>query len=1035
MKKRKLIIAILAFIIIEIAFFFYVEYLHKKEITNSLAEKTTETKAKARAVRGSYTIMAETLFKQIIEKPNVLELHSQALDADSITRNEIRDSLYNLLLPTYEQLKLAHIRQLIFILPNNEVFLRFHRPEIFGDDLTDIRYSIKMANQTKQIYSGFEEGRTYNGFRNTFPIYYKGKHIGVIELSFSNAINISFKQDDDVYNHLINKDIANFKLFANQRKNFVQSLLSDEYLYEKEFQHYKKDTANILKQIDKSIKPIIADRLANNENFTILHHINNTDYLITFISIKNVEGNPAAYIVCYHKDKSIIARLSKHFFMMHVIGLLLLAILIFVVLQFSLRRDKLREKEIQEKKILETFKEGIYIVSPDYNITYTNSALQKKTGKDTVGQKCYKAIHNLDKKCDWCIYENLKKEKNAVDYEFETENNKTLISNNILLDDNSMLTILIDITEKKKNEQALKESEEKLKLFMNNFSGCAFIKDNKGKYVFLNKHYETIYGFDIPKLIGKGDEEIWGKEKALKFLDCDNDVRNNKKPILAEDKFQIKGKEYNWLTSKFNLPNGYIAGISFDISKQKEAEKALIESESQLRQIIDLVPHFIFVKDATGKFEIVNKAMAKAFGTTVEDLTGRRDDEFVATEEEKKHFRADDLEVINSGKTKFIPEEVMTDAENNLLYLQTTKVPFKIKVTGKPALLGVAIDITERKHTENALKASEEKYKAVVNNLIDGFYKVDVNGKITLVSPSVTKILGFNEDELIGKAVSSFYANPDEREKFLKEILKTGKVENYSIEFIRKEKSNIFIELNAQVIFKNGESDGIEGVFRDVTERKAIEKTLEEHAQELQERNEDLDAFSHSVAHDLKNPLANIMGFADLLSEDYNNIPEDQAKLFINAIVKSGKKTQEIIHSLLLLASVRKADIKTTKINMGGIVKESLERLSPMILQNNAKITFSKTWPTAIAYSPWIEEVLINYLSNAIKYGGSPPIIDIGYDIVKPENEVRFWVSDNGSGISAKNQTLIFKKFERLDQVKTEGYGLGLSIVERIVEK
>ncbi|RLD53819.1 MAG: hypothetical protein DRJ01_18865, partial [Bacteroidetes bacterium] len=524
---------------------------------------------------------------QIIEKPNVLELYSKALEADSITKNQIRDSLYNLLSPTYEELKVANIRQFIFIFPNNEVFLRFHRPEKFGDNLTNFRYSVKMANETKQIYTGFEEGRSYNGFRNIFPIYYEGKHIGVIEISFSFAINILFKQDNDAFNLMIDKDIVNLKLNESRKNRYIQSLLSDEYLHEKEFLHYKNDTANILKQIDKNIKPIIADRLANNESFTIYYHINKADYLITFISVKNVEGNPVAYMVSYHKDEQIIADLDKQFFRIHLIGLFLLAIIILVILQVSLKKQKLRETKIQEKKILETFKEGIYIVSPDYNITYANSALQKRIGQNIVGQKCYKAVHNLNKKCSWCIYENLKQEKNTIDYEFETEDNKTLVSNNTLLADNSKLTILTDITEKKKNEQALKESEEKLNIFMNNLPGCAFIKDNKGKYVFLNKHFETIYGFDIPKLTGKGDEEIWGKEKALEYFEYDNEVRKNKTAILIEEKLQKKGKEYNWLTSKFNLPNGYIAGISFDISKQKEAEQALKESEEKYRGVIE----------------------------------------------------------------------------------------------------------------------------------------------------------------------------------------------------------------------------------------------------------------------------------------------------------------------------------------------------------------------------------------------------------------------------------------------------------------
>jgi len=1038
MKKRKLIIAILAFIIIEIASFITIEFLHKKETTNYLAEKTTEAKIKTRAVRDAYTILIETLFKQIIEKPDVLELYSKALNADSITQNEIRDSLYNLLLPTYEQLKVANIRQFIFIFPNNEVFLRFHRPEKFGDDLTNVRYSVKMANQTKQIYTGFEEGRSYNGFRNIFPIYYEGKHIGVIEISFSFAINILFKQDNDAFNLMIDKDIVNLKLNESRKNRYIQSLLSDEYLHEKEFLHYKNDTANILKQIDKNIKPIIADRLANNENFTIYHHINKADYLITFISIKNVEGNPVAYIVSYHKDKDIIARLSKRTIVTYLISSLLLAILIFVVLQFSLKRDKLREKEIEEKKILETFKEGIYIVSPEYNITYANSALQNKIGKNAVGQKCYKAVHNLNKKCSWCIYENLKQEKNTIDYEFETEDNKTLVSNNILLADNSKLTILTDITEKKKNEQALKESEEKLNIFMNNLPGCAFIKDNKGKYVFLNKHFETIYGFNIPKLLGKGDEEIWGKEKALEYFEYDNKVRKNKTAILIEEKLQIKDKEYNWLTSKFNLPNGYIAGISFDISKQKEAEQALKDSEEKLNIFMNNLPGCAFIKDNKGKYVFLNKHFETIYGFDIPKLIGKGDEEIWGKEKALKFLDCDN-DVRNNKKPILAEDKFQIKGKEYNWLTSKFNLP-------NGYIAGISFDISKQKEAENALKKSEDRLSKTLMAANDGMWDWNLISNEVYFDPRYYEMAGYTIDEFPHK-LEEFQKriHPDDLENVTIQIQQhlEGKIARFNVEFRFKKKSGDWLWIMGRGLIverdKNNKPLRFIGTHTDISKRKAIENTLQKRAQELQERNEDLDAFSHSVAHDLKNPLGNIMGFADLLSEDYDSIPEKEAKLFINAIIKSGKKAQEITNSLLLLANVRKAKIKTTKINMEGIVKETLERLSPIILKNNANITFSKTWPTAIAYSPWVEEVLINYLSNAIKYGGTPPVIEIGYDIVetknKSKNKARFWVKDNGSGISEKNQALIFKKFERLDQVNTEGYGLGLSIVKRIIEK
>ncbi len=124
---------------------------------------------------------------------------------------------------------------------------------------------------------------------------------------------------------------------------------------------------------------------------------------------------------------------------------------------------------------------------------------------------------------------------------------------------------------------------------------------------------------------------------------------------------------------------------------------------------------------------------------------------------------------------------------------------------------------------------------------------------------------------------------------------------------------------------------------------------------------------------------------------------------------------------------------------MGDIVAESITSLKPIIEKSKAEIILPDVWPIALGYAPWIEEVWTNYLSNAIKYGGTSPYIEIGTDTDNtenvPEGMVRFWIHDNGPGISADNQKLLFNKFERLDQVKTEGHGLGLSIVRRIIEK
>jgi PAS domain S-box-containing protein len=155
----------------------------------------------------------------------------------------------------------------------------------------------------------------------------------------------------------------------------------------------------------------------------------------------------------------------------------------------------------------------------------------------------------------------------------------------------------------------------------------------------------------------------------------------------------------------------------------KRAEQALRLGEARLRQVIDLVPHFIFAKDAEGRFLLVNRAVAEAYGTTVQALRGKTDADFARSPEEARHFREDDLEVIRSGKPKLIPEEPITDASGRVRHLQTTKIPFTFSGTDSPAILGVSLDITERKAAEEALRraAKEESLTVLAGGVAHDF--------------------------------------------------------------------------------------------------------------------------------------------------------------------------------------------------------------------------------------------------------------------------------------------------------------------------
>jgi len=204
---------------------------------------------------------------------------------------------------------------------------------------------------------------------------------------------------------------------------------------------------------------------------------------------------------------------------------------------------------------------------------------------------------------------------------------------------------------------------------------------------------------------------------------------------------------------------------------------------------------------------------------------------------------------------------------------------------------------------------------------------------------------------------------------------------------------------------------------------------------ELQAQNEELNAFNHTVAHDLKNPLSILLGFAEVLSQDYGGGADEVLDQGIRVILENGHRMESIISELLLLAEVRQLDeITVEPLDMASIVVETRNRLSHHIAEYEAKIIVPAAWPSAVGHRPWVEEIWVNYLSNAIKYGGTPPKVELGA-MAQSDGMVRFWVRDNGVGITKNDQKRLFVPFTKLKQVNTKGHGLGLSIVQRITIK
>jgi signal transduction histidine kinase len=141
-----------------------------------------------------------------------------------------------------------------------------------------------------------------------------------------------------------------------------------------------------------------------------------------------------------------------------------------------------------------------------------------------------------------------------------------------------------------------------------------------------------------------------------------------------------------------------------------------------------------------------------------------------------------------------------------------------------------------------------------------------------------------------------------------------------------------------------------------------------------------------------------------------------------------------IIQELLMLSSVRKRDVETHPLDMTEILQNALDRLRFLIQEYKAQIILPDHWAVARGYGPWIEEIWENYISNALKYGGTPPEIELG-SAVLGDGRIKFWIRDNGQGIPPDKQQMLFTPFSQLNEIRVTGHGLGLSIVYRIIEK
>jgi PAS domain S-box-containing protein len=325
---------------------------------------------------------------------------------------------------------------------------------------------------------------------------------------------------------------------------------------------------------------------------------------------------------------------------------------------------------------------------------------------------------------------------------------------------------------------------------------------------------------------------------------------------------------------------------------------------------------------------------------------------------------------------------------------------------------------------------------AVIDSLSDAMLAIDPRGRIVDLNPAAQALIGIPTSLIIGQPAADVL-NPwrDLLERY------RDRTELRDELTLHQDGTDHTYDLQVSPLLNRQQQPaGRLVVLRDMTARKQAEAELREYTAKLEARNEELDAFAHTVAHDLKDPLAAMIDYSLELKLHLRNMPAEEADAALDKIARGGEKMSAIVDALLLLSQVRQIEeADLTPLDMGTIVAGALERLSTLRADCHAEVELPERWPTALGHGPWVEEVWVNYLSNAFKYGGSAPRIELNAreqsdGTHNQRSMVRFWVRDYGPGLTPEQRAELFAPLSQV-RTSTEERSLGLSIVQRIVTR
>jgi two-component system NtrC family sensor kinase len=470
-----------------------------------------------------------------------------------------------------------------------------------------------------------------------------------------------------------------------------------------------------------------------------------------------------------------------------------------------------------------------------------------------------------------------------------------------------------------------------------------------------------------------------------------------------------------------------VQAITQASEQERRARDAVAQSEARYRNVFDSATDAIYTLDVQGSFTSVNEATCQLAGRTREELLGRNSLPLVATRDVaplREMFKS----AVSGSAGRFDCTFVRPDGTRRLAAVTTTPIRHGAQIIG---ILGVARDITDEREQAAALERSETRYTHLVESAVDGIFTVDRDGMMTAVNRSLEVASGRHRTTLIGSTFASLVEPRDEhRAAEAVRAAVAGDEQRIQLRYVGLDGDLRYCSLTLTPI--GGESGGAIigalGVVRDVTDERRLTDQLMQ-----QEKLAAVGQLVSGVAHELNNPLASVMAFAQLLLASPDDVPYDRRA--IEAIHQEAKRAAKIVSNLLTFARQHQPERRITDLNR--VVDDTLElrRYALRNAQIDVETKFDLELPLTWADSFQLQQVVLNLLTNAehalVEWGGLRRIV---LSTMQSGRNLQIRIADSGPGVEAEHLDRIFNPFFTTKPVG-EGTGLGLSISDGIVRE